>query len=135
VRAVLDPNVLIAALLSPSGTPAQLLPRWIAGDFDLVISEPLLEELRRALRYPKLRRYIGADDADEYVAFLASAAVMAEQPATATRHSADPGDDYLLALAENERALLGSGDKHLLQLAGELPIQTPAAFIAGLESR
>ena len=135
MRAVLDPNVLIAALLSPSGTPAQLLSRWIAGDFELVISEPLLEELRRALRYPKLRRYISADDADEYVAFLASAAAMAEQPTAATRHSPDPGDDYLLALAENQHALLVSGDKHLLQLVGELPIQTPAAFIAGLESR
>ena len=67
--------------------------------------------------------------------FLASAAVMAEQPAAGTRHSPDPGDDYLLALAENEHALLVSGDKHLLQLAGELPIQTPAAFIAALESR
>jgi putative PIN family toxin of toxin-antitoxin system len=134
VRAVLDPNVLIAALLSPGGTPARLLSRWIAGDFELVISEPLLEELRRALRYPKLRRHIDAADADEYVAFLASAAVMIEQPTAGAHRSSDPGDDYLLALAENADALLVTGDKHLLQLAGELPIQTPAAFIAGLES-
>lgn len=135
MRAVLDPNVLIAALLSPSGTPAQLLFRWLAGDFDLVVSDQLLKELRRALGYPKLRQYIDADDAEAYVAFLASTAVIAEQPAAGTHHSRDPGDDYLLALAENEHAVLVTGDKHLLHLAEQLPIRTAAAFLDGLKSR
>jgi uncharacterized protein len=135
VRAVLDPNVLIAALLSPAGTPAQLLSRWLAGDFELVVSDELLKELGRALGYAKVRRLISADDAEAYVAFLASTAVIAEQPAVGTHHSRDPGDDYLLALAENEHAALVSGDKHLLQLADELPIQTAATFLEGLESR
>jgi uncharacterized protein len=135
VRAVLDANVLIAAVLSRRGTPAQLLSRWLAGDFELVVSEQLLEELRRAFRYARLSRHISAADGEAYVAFLASAAVIAEQPAAATHHSSDPGDDHLLALAESENAVLVSGDKHLLQLAGELPIQSPAAFLETLESR
>lgn len=133
MRAVLDPNVLIAALLSPTGAPAQLLSRWLAGDFELVVSDQLLKELRRALGYPKLRRHIGANDAEAYVDFLASTAVIAEQPAVGSHRSRDPGDDYLLALAENEEAVLVSGDKHLLQLA-DLPIQTAAGFLGGLES-
>jgi predicted nucleic acid-binding protein len=45
------------------------------------------------------------------------------------RHSADPGDDYLLALAEAERAVLVSGDRHLHALAGQLPILAPRAFL------
>ena len=135
MRAVLDPNVLIAALLSPAGTPAQLLSRWLAGDFELIVSDELLKELRRALGYAKLRRYISAGDAEAYVAFIASTAVIAEQPAVGIHHSRDPGDDYLLALAESEHAVLVSGDKHLLRLADELPIQTAAAFLDGLESR
>jgi predicted nucleic acid-binding protein len=54
-------------------------------------------------------------------------------PPEPRRRSPDPHDDYLLALAENTRAVVVSGDEHLLALASELPIQTPRAFLDGLE--
>lgn len=132
MRAVLDSNVIIAALLSPRGAPAQLIARWLAGDFELVVSERLLAELRRALRYPKLRDQIPAEDADELVALLRELAPVADDPPRAPRRSADPGDDYLLALAEAERAVLVSGDDHLLRLAGEFPVRSPRDFLADL---
>jgi len=47
----------------------------------------------------------------------------------------DPGDDYLLALAESEHAILVSGDQHLLTLADDLPIQTARAFLEQLDAR
>jgi uncharacterized protein len=135
VRAVLDPNILIAALLSAGGAPARLLSRWGVGDFELVASNQLLDELRRALAYPKLRRHVTAAEADAFVALLAQKAVLAEQPKAGTHHSADAGDDYLLALAESERAVLVSGDQHLLVLADDLPIQTAREFLETLERR
>jgi putative PIN family toxin of toxin-antitoxin system len=132
VRAVLDPNILIAALLSRGGAPAQLLSRWLAGEFELVVSETLLAELERALAYPKLRNRISAEEANAFVVLLRQAAPLAEDPAKPSPRSADPGDDYLLALAEQERAVLISGDQHLLALAGELPIRTARAFLDAL---
>jgi putative PIN family toxin of toxin-antitoxin system len=129
VRAVLDPNILIAALLSPSGAPAQIISRWLGGGFELVVSDALLSELERALAYPKLRRRIPADDAAEFVSLLRLAAILAPDPEAGTHRSADPGDDYLLALAENQRAVLVSGGQHLLELADDLPIQTARAFL------
>ena len=36
LRAVPDPNVIIAALLSPLGGPAQLLRAWQSGEFELI---------------------------------------------------------------------------------------------------
>lgn len=42
VRAVLDANVLIPAVLAPRGTPARLVLAWQAGEFDPVVSPPLL---------------------------------------------------------------------------------------------
>ncbi|HSR23271.1 MAG TPA: putative toxin-antitoxin system toxin component, PIN family, partial [Candidatus Eisenbacteria bacterium] len=54
MRAVLDVDILISALLSRQGTPAQLLARWLAGEFDVIVSDALLDELERALGYPKL---------------------------------------------------------------------------------
>lgn len=41
----------------------------------------------------------------------------------------DPDDDYLLALAAKEAAVLVTGDKDLLDLNGTLPIYTPKHFL------
>ena len=129
MRAVLDPNILIAALLSRRGTPAQLVSRWLAGEFELVASEALIAELERALAYPKLSARISPDEAADFVAVLRSGAVLAGDPAEPERRSADPSDDYLVALAAQERAVLVSGDQHLLALGEELPIETARAFL------
>jgi putative PIN family toxin of toxin-antitoxin system len=136
VRVILDANVLISALLSPSGAPARIVVAWQQGRFDLIVSPLLLAELRRALAYPKLRRRITADEADEFVDWLSRSAVMATDPeGVPTIHSDDPGDDYLLALAAVEDAVLVSGDEHLLALASDLPIRAPADFLALLDAR
>jgi uncharacterized protein len=132
VRAVLDPNVLISALLSASGPPGQAVLRWLAGDFELIVSESLLREFEDALAYPKLRKRIAAAEASGFLDLLRREAVVAPQPAAGSHHAADPDDDYLLALAEAERALLVTGDEHLLELAGELPILTVRAFVDSL---
>jgi predicted nucleic acid-binding protein len=46
--------------------------------------------------------------------------------------SEDPGDEYLLALAEAARAVIVSGDRHLLALGDELPVLTPRQFLNAL---
>jgi putative PIN family toxin of toxin-antitoxin system len=135
VRAVLDPNVLVAALPSRRGTPAQIMSQWLRGGFELVVSEAVLAELERALAYPKLRSRISADEADAFVTLLRRGARVAADPAERARRSADPGDDYLLALAEQEKAVLVSGDQHLLALSDEFPIQTARAFLDNLATR
>jgi predicted nucleic acid-binding protein len=40
----------------------------------------------------------------------------------------DPDDDYLIALAHSRSAALISGDRHLLELAGKIPVFSPAEF-------
>ena len=135
MRAVLDANVLISAVLSPRGTPARLLLAWQAGAFDLVVSPSLLVELRRALAYPKLERLVASADADAFVAWLGRSALVAADPAGEPPvRAVDPADDYLLALAAAERAVLVSGDAHLTVLADRFPVRTPAAFLASLEA-
>ncbi|MCA1705276.1 MAG: PIN domain-containing protein, partial [Actinobacteria bacterium] len=52
MRAVLDPNVIISAVLSPGGAPARVMTAWLEGRYELVVSPLLLEELERALSYP-----------------------------------------------------------------------------------
>jgi putative PIN family toxin of toxin-antitoxin system len=130
VRAVLDPNVLISALLSPHGAPARTLLAWLLGEFELIVCPRLLDEVERALGYPKLRRRIDQGDARRFVDLLATRGVPAPDPqGPQSVRSRDPDDDYLIALAAQERAVIVSGDGHLLELEGEIPVFTPASFL------
>jgi putative PIN family toxin of toxin-antitoxin system len=134
LRAVLDPNVIISALLSPDAPPARTLRGWQEGRFELVVSQLLLAELERALAYPKLRKRVTADEAEQLVDWLRSSAEVApDPPGPPTVGSRDPGDDYLLALAESERAALVSGDRELLARTYGAPVFSPAAFLEFLE--
>lgn len=130
-RAVLDPNVLISALLSPSGSPAALVARWLAGEFELVISAALTDELRRALAYPKLRSRVPDEDATAFIDLLRRTATTVEDPSSAPPRSRDSGDDYLLALAEAAAAIVVTGDQDLLDLT-DVPVLSPAAFLETL---
>jgi uncharacterized protein len=135
VRAVLDPNVIISALLTPAGAPGKILRKWIEGAFELVVSPQLLAELERALAYPKLRRRITEEDGAELLDLLRSEARIEHDPgSTVEIGSPDPGDDYLIALAAAARALLVSGDGHLLGLSRRLPVVSPATFLARLDA-
>jgi uncharacterized protein len=130
LRAVVDPNVHISALLAPRGAPAAVLRSWNDGGFDLIVSPLLLAELQRALAYPKLRKRISAEDAAQVVEWLRRSATLVADPASPPPlRSPDPGDDYLLALSAAARAVLITGDRHLLSLDTALPIYSPAEFL------
>jgi uncharacterized protein len=136
LRAVLDPNVLIAALLSQRGSPGRAFRAWLDGLYELIVSPSLLAELERALAYPKLRRRIPIENAEALIHLLRSSATVVDDPPEESVQitSRDPGDDYLLALAISERAALVTGDGDLLTIAADLPIYSPAAFIEVIAS-
>jgi uncharacterized protein len=130
VRAVVDPNVVISGLISRDGPPAHVLKAVQEGRVDAVVSPLLLAELRRALRYPKLRRLISDDDAQRAVDWLSGAGrETADPPDSPPVRSSDPGDDYLIALAASQHAALVSGDQDLLELAGRIPVYSPREFL------
>lgn len=134
MRAVLDANLIISALLSPDGAPARVLVAWREGAFELIVSSHLLAELRRALSYPRLRERIDPRDASALLDWLTRLAAFAADTGRAPVRSADAADDYLIAIAAGNDALLVSGDKHLLALAERLPILPPARFLELVES-
>lgn len=134
MRAVLDPNVIISALLAPRGTPATVLRAWLDGAFELVVSDALLAELDRALAYPKLRRRIEASEVQELTEMLRREARLKNDPGDPpSTRSPDPGDDYLIALGAAAQAAIVSGDGHLLGLADKMPVYSPAEFLVLLD--
>ena len=101
---------------------------------ELVVSPALLGELERAFAYPKLRKRIEPEEAHQVIEWLRSSATMAADPHDPPPiRSPDPGDHYLIALAEAERAALVSGDQHLLGLAEDLPVFSPVGLLGLLE--
>jgi hypothetical protein len=63
--------------------------------------------------------------------WLSESGTLADDPATPPPvRSAGSGDDYLIALAAAQQAMLVSGDNDLLDLADEIPVLSPAQFRA-----
>ena len=135
MRAVVDVNVLISGVLSAKGSPAEMLRASRDGQFELVVSELLLAELKRSLACAKLRKRIAPEKAAAFVNWVRDLGAVAEDPASPRPvGSRDPDDDYLLALAIDRRAYLITGDQDLLVVSSDLPILTPAQFTAKLRA-
>ena len=64
IRAVLDANVPVSSLIQPAGPSGRILKRLLEDRaFDLILSPPILDELHRCLRYPRIRkRFPESDD-------------------------------------------------------------------------
>lgn len=129
-RAVLDPGVFVSALINPNGSPARLVSEVHGGEMELITSPLLLAELEGVLRRQKFRRYAGLEVVDDYVEQIRRISLYVSDPEGAgPLQSADPKDDYLIALAYAQSAVLVSGDKHLLDLGGGAPILAPADLL------
>lgn len=136
MRAVLDPNVLASAVISPAGPPRQILTAWIGERFQLIASPALLDELDDVLARPKFRRYISAAVVTEFLDGLSQDALIIKDPRDPPGISPDPDDDYLIALARAAGAdYIVSGDRHLLDLPNQdPPVLTPRQFLDVLET-
>jgi putative PIN family toxin of toxin-antitoxin system len=56
IRAVLDTNTIVSAVIAPVGIPAQILAAARAGQFLIVTSRPIVTEVLRTLQRDRLRR-------------------------------------------------------------------------------
>jgi putative PIN family toxin of toxin-antitoxin system len=135
VRCVLDPGVLVAAIITPLGPPAQILRSARSGGIEVVVSPHLLSELAAVLSRDKLRRYVSADEASEYVEGLARLGITVADPPRQGRITRDPDDDYLVALARASGAdVLVSGDRDLLEADVDVIVLTPRELVRRLDS-
>jgi uncharacterized protein len=111
MRAVLDTNILISALISSAGNPAIIYNAWEDGKFTLLSCTELLDELRATLQKPRVADLIKPYTAGRLVNQIKR---LAEDvgPLPRVKRSPDPNDDFLLAMSEAGRAdYLVTGDK------------------------
>ncbi|SFL48088.1 putative toxin-antitoxin system toxin component, PIN family [Methylobacterium pseudosasicola] len=106
MRLVLDTNILVAALRSPSGGSAALLRRIRAGEIRMLLSVPLFLEYEAVALRPEHLQAAGISAAD-VVNVLDVLALFAEPVAIHylwRPRLRDPADEMVLELAVNGRA-------------------------------
>ena len=128
-RLVLDTNVLVSALLFPTGSVSWLRHAWQSKTIRPLASHETTMELIRVLSYPKFRLTAG-EQQDLIADYLpcCETVVVSQPPAVPTCR--DPSDRLFLELALQGRpAALVTGDDDLLALASAfpIPILTPHA--------
>jgi putative PIN family toxin of toxin-antitoxin system len=137
-KLVLDTNIVISALLW-NGRPGEILT--LARDETIMLhsSPTLLRELREILQRPKLAKATtatGLSTGGLYRRYRRIATLT--HPAPLDRaYSRDPDDDHVIACALTAHAdYIISGDDDLLSLdrVGNIPILSPAAFLATVAS-
>jgi putative PIN family toxin of toxin-antitoxin system len=134
-RLVIDSNVWIAALISPTGTARQLVDVILDNDIDILMSEATFDELVSRLDRPKFDRYREPEAWNLFLSELVELALWQEDAGTTTGISRDADDDKFLALAAMGQAdAIVSGDGDLLELGTHdgIPIVMPAQFLLRL---
>lgn len=134
-RLVIDSNVWIAALISPTGTARQLLDAVLDLDIDILMSESTFAELASRLDRPKFDRYREPASWNLFLSELVELALWHDDAGSTTGTSRDADDDKFLALAVTGQAdAIISGDSDLLELVTHegIPILTPAQFLQRL---
>lgn len=137
MRAVVDPNVLVSSRISDLGPPARVARAADEGNFELALSERLLEELYEVLMRPRFRRYVTEEEVEDFLSGLREKGLFFEDVKTERMVHDDPKDDCLVALARTSKAdYLVSGDPHLAGAESKVPgtVLNPRQFVELLES-
>ena len=119
-RIILDANILVSAVIASgraSGSElGRTVDRALGGDVTVVTCPCLLAEVERALRSPRLARWVDADQVPGAMAWIVGGARVVSDPEAIVPVCRDPADDYLVALARREAASIVTGDGDLLVL-------------------
>ncbi len=138
MRVVLDVNVLVSAVISSRGSPAKILDLWEKGEFDLIISPALLEELGRVIQYPKIQKkyHLSEEFVEKFLGLLSSQTIHVNPSGAVDVVEKDPTDNrYLECAKAGNASFIVTGDRHLLELKEfeGIVILPPAGFIAFIE--
>jgi putative PIN family toxin of toxin-antitoxin system len=116
MKVVLDTKVFVSGAFF-SGPPYQILRAWQSGDFELAISQEILDEYRQvgevlAEEHPNI-------DLNPILKFVFEHATIYKPLSLNEPVCEDPDDDKFIAcaLASGSKVII-SGDKHLLKVSG-----------------
>ena len=119
MRVVLDTNILARAVAAPRGPAREVMQRLFESPHVVVLSEELLVELGRVLRYPRLQALhrLADADIDVFVDSVRRASEVVELETVPPIVPHDSDDDCVVATAVfGEADVLCTLDRHLFAM-------------------
>ena len=130
MRVVIDTNVWVSRLLLARSAAARAVDKAME-EYEIVVSESLIEELARVLSRKKFDRYVTVQDREEFLRRVLQIATLVPV-FSQIEDCRDPDDNYLLALAlDSESDCIVTGDLDLLSLDPwrGIPVVSPRAIL------
>lgn len=137
IRAVLDANVLAPAFVNPFAAAGRLLALWRNGSFELVVSAPILAELRRTYEDAYYARRMSPDLIGAALSLLETEATSAALTIPVAGVATHPEDDLVLSTVASASAdYLATRDRQLLKIISfrGATIVHPADLVRLIES-
>lgn len=135
MRIVLDTNIYVSNLISDKGNPAKIVRWWLEGEFDVLVSQPIIDEILRVTGYERIqKKYVRVrENRLEFAVLISEQAVWIEPKEKLDVVVSDESDNRYIecAVAGNAQYII-TGDDHLLDLREyeDIRIVTPATFVA-----
>jgi putative PIN family toxin of toxin-antitoxin system len=129
LKAVIDTTVWISGVFW-HGLPNEILELWKAGDFEIIVSEAILEEIERKLHEKAVEFEMETEVVSEWLDLITIEAIFV-QPQEKIQACRDPEDDLFLEAAVEGRAdFIVSGDKDLTDMGEfrEIKLVKPRQF-------
>jgi len=139
LKVVLDTNVIVSGVITDSGAPFDIIRRWRNGEFAIVVSEPILQEIDKVLHYPKIKnkRRLTDQNIGNVLKQLRNYSINTPSDVNLEVVPEDPADDKFISVAvEAEADYIISGDRHLKDLNSYrgIRILSPNEFIRMLDA-
>jgi hypothetical protein len=119
IKAVIDANLLVSAFISPLSYPREIAACWRRGEFILVTSPKIVEEVNHVLHLPRiqLKYHLAESDIQAFVLTLIHKGNCVSGQLALKNVAPDPGDDKIISCAiEGEAQFIVTGDKALQQV-------------------
>ena len=118
-KVVLDTNVFISGLILPKSIPSRILDLWRENKFILVTSPKILQELNKALHYPKILRFykIKEKTIKDLIGSIAKTSIVVFDEKIVEVIKEDPDDnkfetDFVIMMKEGSNELKIEHDHH-----------------------
>jgi len=123
-RVVIDTNVLVSALMTPTGKSAMVFRLFLTGEFTLVYSEEILDEYMTVLQRPRLR--VQEEDVSTILSAIRQCGVLVA-PTPSIEHMPDEDDRKFYDAAKSTDAYLVTGNAR--HYPNEQFIHSPASYL------
>jgi putative PIN family toxin of toxin-antitoxin system len=136
LRAVLDVNILVSALVSTQGAPAAALRAGLERRYLIIRSDHILNGLIQTMEKPYFQVRVEPEDIEGFLVRLVHVSMKAKRDDLVHSVAPDDEDDRVLSAAVAANAdFLVTGDKGLLAIGEYMGVRivTADVFLAELE--